>query len=325
MAFLDMIKKRACEKCPTIAFGDADAENIILAAKKAMELGMIKPVLVGHKKVMEGYNIDLSGMRIIDIDEQADKVKEYANTYEVNGGDLPAEAVEPIIADPVGFACMMVATGEADGILGGFLYPTAEVINAATLFFGLAEGILTPSSFIIVDSPHLKCGEDGLMAFADCTFVPQPDSEALASIAINTATAAKEMLQWEPRVALLSFSTKGSANHKDVKKVQKAVEILHEKCPDMLVDGELQLDAAIVPQVALKKIKGDNPLKGNANILIFPDLDAGNLCSKMAQLYGECNIYGALICGFAKPIAEVSRSFGVDDLVGAIGMLASRI
>jgi phosphate acetyltransferase len=103
------------------------------------------------------------------------------------------------------------------------------------------------------------------------------------------------------------------------------VEILHEKCPDMLVDGELQLDAAIVPKVSMKKIKGDNPLKGNANILIFPDLDAGNLCSKVAQLYGECHIYGALICGYAKPIAEVSRSFGVDDLVGAIGMLAGRV
>ncbi len=325
MEFLDLIKNRACEKCPTIAFGDADAETIVAAAKKAMDMGMIKPILVGHKNVIEGHGIDLTGMQVVDIDSSSEKIKEYAIKFEQETGELPAEVVESIICDPVGYACMMVASGDADGILGGFLYPTADVINAASLFLGLAPGIESPSSFCVVDIPNFTGGENGLLCFSDCTLVPQPGSEELASIAINTADAAKALLQWEPRVAMLSFSTKGSANHDDVKKVQKAVELLHRKRPDMIVDGELQLDSAIVPKISEKKIKGDNPLKGKANIIIFPDLDAGNLCIKATQIFAGAKIYGALICGYAKPIAEVSRSFGVDDLVGAIAMLAGRI
>ena len=324
MDFMEMVRERACAKCPTIVFADADAETVTAAAKKAMDFGMIKPVLVGNKEKIEGLGIDLSGMKVIDIKAQSEKVKEFAKKYEETG-DLPAEVVEPIIAEPVGFSCMMVAQGEADGFFGGFLYPTEEVINAANLFLGLSEGTLTPSSYVITDVPGWEGGENGLTVFADCTLVPQPTSEELACIAINTAASVKNLLGWEPRVAMISFSTKGSANHDDVKKVRRAVEIVKEKQPDLLIDGELQVDAAVVPKVSQKKIKGDNPLQGTANILIFPDLDCGNTASKLVQLYARANIYGAVICGFAKPIAEVSRSFGVDDLVGAIGMLAGQI
>jgi len=324
MGFIEMVRARACEKCPTIAFADANAETVVMAAKKAMDLGMIKPILIGAREKIEGFGIDLTGMKVIDIGSQGKKVREFAKKYEARG-DLPAEVVEPIIAEPVGFSCMMVAEGEADGILGGFLYPTEEVINAANLFLGLSEDTLTPSSYVVVDTPGWNGGENGLTVFADCTMVPQPNSEELACIAINTAESVQELMGWEPRVAMLSFSTKGSANHPDVKKVRRAVEIVKEKRPNLCIDGELQVDAAIVPRVSLKKIQGENPLKGTANILIFPDLDCGNMANKLCQIYAHANIYGAMICGFAKPIAEVSRSFGVDDLVGIIGMLAGRI
>jgi phosphate acetyltransferase len=323
MDFMEIVRERARAKCPTIVFADADAETVTMAAKKAMDYGMIKPVLVGSKEKIESLGIDLTGMKIIDVASEGEKVKEFAKKYEARG-DLPAEAVEPIIAEPVGFSCMMVAEGEADGFFGGFLYPTQDIINCANLFIGLSEGTLTPSSYVVVDVPGWQGGENGYTVFADCTLVPQPSSEELASIAINTATSVNKMLGWEPRVAMISFSTKGSAMHDDVLKVVKATEIVRQKQPNLLIDGELQVDAAIVPKVSMKKIKGDNPLKGTANILIFPDLDCGNSASKLCQIYAGAHIYGAVICGFAKPIVEVSRSFGVDDLVGAIGMLAGQ-
>lgn len=321
MDFLDIVLERARTKCPTIVFADADAETVTKAAKKAMDLGMIKPVLVGSKEKIESLGIDLTGMRVVDVTSEGEKIKEYAKRYEMRG-DLPAEVVEPIIAQPVGFACMMVAEGEADGFFGGFLYPTAEIMTNANLLIGLSEGTLAPSSYVVVDVPGWKGGENGRTVFADCTLVPQPTSEELASIAINTAASVNKMLGWEPRVGMISFSTKGSAKHDDVLKVVKATEIVKQKQPNLIIDGELQVDAAVLPSVSMKKIKGDNPLKGTANILIFPDLDCGNSASKLCQIYAGAHIYGAVICGFAKPVVEVSRSFGVDDLVGAIGMLA---
>ena len=324
MDLMEMVRDRAKAKCPTIVFADADAETVVAAAKKAMDYGMIKPVLVGTKSIIEGHGIDLTGMKVIDVASEGDKVAEYAQKYE-DRGELPAEVVAPIIAEPVGYSCMMVSEGDADGLFGGFLYPTEDIINGANMFIGLSEGTITPSSYIIVDVPGWEGGEDGLTVFADCTLVPHPNSEELACIAINTSASVTKLLGWDPRVAMLSFSTKGSAKHADVNKVLDALKIVKEKQPDLMIDGELQLDAAIVPKISQKKVKGDNPLQGNANILIFPDLDAGNIGCKLVQFYAHANIYGAVICGFARPIAEVSRSFGVDDLVGAIGLLAGQM
>ncbi|TFH39980.1 MAG: hypothetical protein E4H01_17350 [Lysobacterales bacterium] len=229
------------------------------------------------------------------------------------------------LSEPLNFAAMMLRAGDADGMVAGLLHSTEDVILASEMFVGLADGIDIPSSYFVMDIPNWKGGEDGLIVFADCAVVTNPTSQELAGIALSSAASARNLLGWEPRVAMISFSTKGSGTHPDVDKVVEALALVRKTNPGLCIDGELQVDSAVVPSVAEKKIKGENVLKGRANILVFPDLDAGNAAYKLVQRMAGAAAYGPVLQGFAKPVSDLSRGATVDDILGAITIIAAQV
>ncbi len=209
----------------------------------------------------------------------------------------------------------MVACDDADAAIGGVASATATVIQAATLTVGLAPGVKTPSSYFLMVIPNFLAAEDTPFIYADCAVNVDPTAEQLADIALTSAESAARILDEEPRVALLSFSTTGSASSPSVDKVREAVEIARSRRPELAIDGEFQADSAIVPGVAAKKVKGDSPVAGKANVIIFPNLDAGNIAYKLTQYMAGAQAIGPFLQGFAKPITDLSRGASVDDIV----------
>jgi phosphate acetyltransferase len=227
-----------------------------------------------------------------------------------------------MLKDPLSFAAMMVKLGEADCMVAGLSHTTGEVIMASEMIIGLDEGISTVSSMGFLSIPGYEGPEGNLLAIADCAVCPAPGSRELADIAISAADTVRKLVGWEPRIALLSFSTKGSAGHERVDMVLEALEMVRARRPDLLIDGELQLDAAIAPGVAARKVPAGSPVAGKANILIFPDLESGNIGVKLVQQFARALAYGPLLQGFAKPVSDLSRGAPVEEIVGAITMAA---
>jgi phosphate acetyltransferase len=317
------IKAKADPK--RVVFPEAGEEKILRAARQVRDMGIAYPFLVGEPKTVSALAISigvfLDGITVVDHTDEG-KVEHFVSGYAKTDPDFPASAVKRMLKDPLYFAVMMVKLGEADCVVAGLSHTTGEVIMASEMIIGLKEGISTVSSMGIMSIPGYEGPQGSLLAIADCAVCPAPDSNELADIAISTADTVKRLMGWEPRVALLSFSTKGSATHDRVDIVLKALEMVRERRPELLIDGELQLDSAIVPEVAARKIKGGSPVAGKANILIFPDLNSGNIGVKLVQRFAKAVAYGPLLQGFAKPVSDLSRGAPVEEIVGAATMVA---
>lgn len=320
--FIEQAKLRpAC-----IVYPEGHESRILSAASKAKALGIASPVILGNEeeimKLARENSINLDGIQILPVNDH-EKIAKYSAIYAENR-KVPLPVAKKVVQKPLCFAGMMVKTGDADGTVCGAVSTTAAVISSASLTIGFAEGLSTPSSFfIMVVREHLGV-KDKPFIFADCAVNIDPKPRQLAEIAIASAQSATALLGIEPRVAFLSFSTKGSASHALINKVIEAVNIAKELAPNMLIDGELQGDAAVNPTVAAKKVK-ESKVAGSANVLIFPDLNAGNICYKLVQHLGGAVALGPMLQGFAKPVSDLSRGATVDDIVGVTAITVLRV
>ena len=319
----------AKEKPQRIAFPESTEEKILKAARGAQDTGAVIPVYVGVeadiRAAAEACGVSLEGAEIID--NTSDELKASVAARFVAArpeAGLSEKAVIRKSKDPMYFAYALEALHELDSVFAGLVHTTGEVIMAASTMLGLAPGITTVSSIGIVDAPYFKGSEGNLFAFGDAAVCIDPTPEEHADIAISACETVKALLDWEPRCAMLSFSTDGSAEHELVDRVREAVRIANEKRPDLKIDGEFQLDAALNPELAAKKVKRESAVAGKANILIYPNISAGNIGVKLCQAIGGADAYGPILQGFAQPTSDCSRSAPVSELMGNIIMLAVR-
>ena len=309
MEVVKRIKAAARAAVKRIVLPEGDEPRTVEAAKIVAEEGVAEPVLLTPEIVASAEN--------------RSRFDAYAAAlYELRKAKgLTEEAAVQLVADPMYYGMMMVKEGDADGLVSGAVHSTGDMLRPALQIIKTAPGMKLVSSCFLLESPFAAFGENGLLALADCVVNPCPTAEELANIAVATANTARALCGFEePRVAMLSFSSKGSAEHPLVAKVREATAIAHALAPDLLLDGELQLDAALVPEVAALKAKG-SPVAGRANVLIFPDLQAGNIGYKIAQRLGGASCF-AVLQGLAGPCNDLSRGCSVDDIVNTIAATA---
>lgn len=326
MSVLDSIKEKAKADVKHILLPEGSEERTVQAARIITDEKIAKVTLLGDeeeiKKVAEKFNVCLCGIDIINPLTDPD-FEHYANGfYELRKakGMTPEKARETI-KNTLFYACMMIKEGKADGMVSGAINTTGNTLRPGLQIIKMAKGINTISSCFIMEIPNKEYGDNGLMLFGDCAININPNPDELASIAIATANTAKTLLGMDPKVAMLSFSTKGSAKHENVDKVTAALAKVKELAPDLDVDGELQADAAMVPKVAALKAPGSK-VAGHANVLIFPDLQAGNIGYKLVQRLAGAEAVGPVSQGFAKPINDLSRGCSVADIVSVVAITA---
>lgn len=326
MELMNKLWNAAKENKQRIVLPEGDERRTIIATEKIYKLGLASPILIGDEEkiysIAKELGVDLTGVEVIN-PEKSDKLDQYVKAfYEIrkNKG-MTMEKAERIVRDPLYFGTMMVKLDDADGMVSGAVHTTGDLLRPGLQIIKTMPGVSVVSSFFIMMVPGSEYGEEGMLLFSDCAVNPNPTYEQLAAIAIATADTAKNLCNIEPRVAMLSFSTMGSADHELVDKVRKATELAKELRPDLLIDGELQLDAAIVPKVAEQKAP-NSMVAGKANVLVFPDLQSGNIGYKLVQRFAGAEAIGPMCQGFAKPINDLSRGCNSDDIVNVVALTA---
>lgn len=318
MSLLDKFIEKAKENPKVIVFPEGNDERILTAAGKVVESGIAKPIVLGKidevKSLVLKLNINLEKIKIVDPLMSPD-LEKYALDYSKTRDGITKDIAIKLVRKSLFFGCMMVRNNDAYGLVGGVAHATASLIQSASLAIGYISGISTASSFFIMNIPECLNEKDKVFIFADCAVNINPDANQLADIAVSSGRSAKSLLGIEPYIAILSFSTKGSASHEMVDKVISATKIAKNKAPDLNIDGELQVDSAIVARVAQKKVKEASDVAGKANVLIFPDLNSGNIAYKLTQYLANASAYGPILQGFAKPVSDLSRGATVDDIV----------
>ena len=323
MAFIDEQITKIKGSSTRIVYPEGTDLNILRGVARVVEIGFARPILIGERDKVEAAAADagvsLEGIEVVSALEP-ERRERYAEIFAEQSG-LPPVAASLMLKKPLYFGAMMVQAGDADCIAAGIATETDEVVATYNLIIGMAKGVETPSCFSIQEAPAYNGPHGHLVAFSDTAINIAPTSEELADIAISSARSVRAILGWEPRIAMLSFSTCGSASHERAALVSRAVKIAREREPDLMVDGEFQLDAAIIPEVAARKVKRPSEVAGRANVLVFPNLDASNIGVKLLQRLGGAKPNGGMLQGFAKPVSDMSRGAGAEDVLRVSVML----
>ena len=325
MSFIESIKARAKAKKMKIVLPESMDARTFDAAEKILKEEIADLIIIGTPEEIaeNGKGFDISGATIVDPYKDPNRQKYIDKFVELRAkkGMTPEAAEKQMMEDYMYYACLMCKCGDADGAVSGACHSTGNTIRPALQLLKTKPGIGSVSGYFVIEVPNCEYGEHGQFIFADCGVNPQIDSEKLAEIAGLSAESFEMMIQAEPKVALLSFSSKGSAKSDDVTKVVDAVALAKEKFPNVALDGELQLDAAIVPSVGQSKAPG-SPVAGYANTLVFPDLGAGNIGYKLVQRLAKADAFGPILQGISMPVNDLSRGCSADDIVGVVAITA---
>jgi len=326
MNFIDTIKNRAKNELKTIVLPETEDIRVLQAAEKVIKEGFANIVLIGDEeetlKLAKENNINLDGVKIVN-PSKSEKFDKYVNIfYELRKKKgITLEQAKESMLNYVYFGMMMVKAGDADGLVSGAAHSTADTLRPALQILKTAEGTKLVSAFFLMIVPNCEFGENGTFVFSDCGLNQNPTSDELSEIAISSAKSFEQLTGIESKVAMLSYSTYGSAKSDLVDKVREATNLVREKDPNINIDGEMQLDAAIVKEVGEMKAPGSK-VAGHANTLIFPDLNAGNIGYKLVQRLAKAEAYGPLCQGIAKPVNDLSRGCSSDDIVGVVAITA---
>ncbi len=326
MDVLAGFKEKAKAKRRRIVLPEGAELRTLKGAAQAVAEGLAEPILLGDeaeiRALAQQEQISLDGLTIIDIASSADLPAFAEQFYELRKHKgMTLEKAEQTVRNPLYYGSLMLLQGKADGLLAGADNTTGDVLRAALQTVKTKPGIKTVSGAFVMILSDQTYGDQGVFIFGDCAVNPNPDSQQLADITVSCAETKRSLLGGEPHVAMLSFSTKGSAKHENVDKVTEALALVKEKQPELSVDGELQLDAAVVPSVAAKKAPGST-VAGQANVLVFPDLQAGNIGYKLVQRFAGATAIGPILQGMAKPVNDLSRGCSVQDVVDMIAITA---
>lgn len=325
MAFIDKIKEQAKQNKKRIVLPESMDRRTFEAAAEVLKDGIADLIIIGSKEEVEknSEGLDITGATIVDPATNP-KTAEYIDLLvelRKAKGMTKEAATDLLMKEYMFYACIMVKAGDADGVVSGACHSTANTLKPALQIIKTKSGTKLVSAFFLMEVPNCELGENGTFVFGDCGLNQNPNPEELAAIAVSSAESFKALVRVEPKVAMLSHSTKGSAKHADIDKVAEATKLAKEMAPELNIDGELQADAAIVPSVGASKAPGSN-VAGAANVLIFPDLDAGNIGYKLVQRLAKAEAYGPMCQGIAKPVNDLSRGCSAKDIVGVIAITA---